>query len=138
MPVDEVYVFDSCAVLALLQREPGAEVVAGILKQDGNRCLIHAINACEVYYDIFRRDGEEDASSLEEILATAGIVLVETLCSTLWRAAGKIKAEWRRVSLADCIALALTLREEGTLVTTDHHELDPIAHAELCPILFLQ
>ncbi len=138
MPVDEVYVFDSCAVLALLQREPGAEVVAGILKQDGNRCLIHAINACEVYYDIFRRDGEDDASSLEEILATAGIVLVEALSSTLWRAAGKIKAEWRRVSLADCIALALTLREEGTLVTTDHHELDPIAQAGVCPILFIR
>ncbi len=138
MPVDEVYVFDSCAVLALLQREPGAEVVAGILKQNGNRCLIHAINACEVYYDIFRRDGEEDASSLEEILATAGIELVEALSSALWRAAGKIKAEWRRVSLADCIALALTLREAGTLVTTDHHELDPIAQAGVCPILFIR
>lgn len=138
MPVDEVCVFDSCAVLALLQREPGAEIVAGILKESANRCLMHAINACEVYYDIFRSDGEEDASSLEDILATAGIELVEALPSELWRAAGKIKAEWRRISLADCIALALTLREEGTLVTTDHHELDPIAQAGLCPIRFIR
>lgn len=35
-----------------------------------NRCLIHAVNVCEVYYDIYRRGGEEDASALEEILAT--------------------------------------------------------------------
>lgn len=76
MEDEGLYVFDSCAVVALLQGEPGAELVAGILKNSRNRCLIHAVNACEVYYDIYRRGGEEDASALEEILANAGIELV--------------------------------------------------------------
>ncbi len=138
MPGDKVYVLDSCAVIALLQREPGAEVVATILKADENRCLVHTINACEVYYDILRRDGEEDASFLEEILATAGIELVDAFPSDLWQTAGKLKAEWRRVSLADCVALSLTLVEEGTLVTSDHHELDRLAEADVCPILFIR
>jgi uncharacterized protein with PIN domain len=133
-----LYVFDSCAVVALLQREPGAEVVAEILKDSGNRCLIHAINACEVYYDVYRRSGEADAAALEGILATTGIELVETLPSTLWRTAGKLKAEWRRISLADCFALALALLENGTVLTSDHHELDPIAQAEVCPIRFIR
>jgi uncharacterized protein with PIN domain len=135
---DGLYVFDSCAVVALLQREPGAEVVAEILKNSRNRCLIHAINACEVYYDIYRRSGEADASALEGILATTGIELVETIPSTLWRTAGKLKAEWRRVSLADCLALALALLEGGTVLTSDHHELDPVAQAAICPIRFLR
>lgn len=138
MSDDGLYVFDSCAVVALLQRESGAEVVAEILKDSGNRCLIHAVNACEVYYDIYRRSGEADASALEGILATTGIELVEKIPAALWRTAGKLKAEWRRVSLADCLALALALLENGTVLTTDHHELDPIAQAAICPIRFIR
>ena len=138
MPDSGVYVLDSCAVVALLQREPGAEVVAGALKGPGNRCLIHAVNVCEVYYDLYRRSGEEDASALEEILVDLGIELVETIPSALWRTAGKLKAEWRRISLADCLALALAILENGTVLTSDHHELDPIAQAAVCPLQFIR
>jgi uncharacterized protein with PIN domain len=138
LPGEGVYVFDSCAVVALLQREPGADVVAEILKDSRNRCLLHAVNACEVYYDVFRRSGEADASALEEILATTGIELVETIPSALWQTAGKLKAEWKRVSLADCLALALALLENGTVLSSDHHELDPIAQAAICPIRFIR
>ena len=138
MSDDGIYLFDSCALIALLQREPGAEVVAEILKDPRNRCLIHAVNVCEVYYDLYRRSGEEDASALEEILADMGVELVETIPSSLWRTAGKLKAEWRRVSLADCLALALAILENGTVLTSDHHELDPIAQAAICPIRFIR
>lgn len=138
MPAEEgVYVFDACAVVAFLQREPGAEVVAEILKNPRSRCLIHAVNACEIYYDIYRRGGE-DADALDEILATSGIELVGTIPSTLWRTAGKLKAQWRRVSLADCFALALAILENGTVVTSDHHELDQIAEAAICPFRFIR
>ena len=125
-------------MVALLQREPGAEVVAEALKAPQNRCLIHAINVCEVYYDLYRRSGEEDASALEEILVDLGIELVETIPSALWRTAGKLKAEWRRISLADCLALALAILENGTVLTSDHHELDPIAQAAVCPLQFIR
>ncbi|PYQ55387.1 MAG: PIN domain protein [Acidobacteria bacterium] len=104
----------------------------------GNRCLIHAVNVCEVYYDLYRRSGEEDASALEEILVDLGIELVETIPSALWRTAGKLKAEWRRISLADCLALALAILENGTVLTSDHHELDPIAQAAVCPLQFIR
>jgi uncharacterized protein with PIN domain len=138
LPADQVYVFDACAVVALLQREPGAEVVAEILKEPGNRCLFHAINACEVYYDIYRRSGGEEASALKEVLTTIGLELIEALPSDLWQEAGRLKAEWRRVSLADCIALGLAILNRGTLLTSDHHELDRIAEAEICAIRFLR
>ena len=138
MADERLYVFDSCAVVAFLQREPGAEVVAEILKDQQNRCLIHAINACEVYYDIYRRGGEEDADALEEILEVSGIEVVETIPSSLWQIAGKIKAEQRRVSLADCLALALAILENGTVLSSDHHELDRIAEAAICPIQFIR
>jgi predicted nucleic acid-binding protein len=54
------------------------------------------------------------------------------------RAAGKLKAEWRRISLADCFALALALGENGTLLTADHHELDRLAQEAIAPIRFIR
>jgi hypothetical protein len=35
-------------------------------------------------------------------------------------------------------AVAFALREDGTLVTSDHHEFDPIAAAGICPFQFIR
>ena len=138
MPAESVYVFDACAVVALLKAEPGAAVVETLLQEGSHRCVVHAINVCEVYYDLYRRDGEEIADGLEEILEGYGFELDEEIPSSLWRAAGKLKGAWARVSLADCFALARTMREAATLVTSDHHEFDRIAQAQVCPIRFIR
>lgn len=138
MATEPVFIFDACALIAILEDEPGAEVVEGLLQESANRCLIHAVNACEVYYDLCRRGNMQDADTLETLFAEYGLEFFESLPADLWRIAGKIKAEWRRVSLADCFALALAVREDGTLVTSDHGELDPIAKAGVCPIRFIR
>ncbi|MFN7962246.1 MAG: hypothetical protein U0002_13335 [Thermoanaerobaculia bacterium] len=62
MPAEQVYVFDACAVLALLQGEEGSAVAGELLLEESHRCPLHAIHACEVYDDLFRRDGEEVAA----------------------------------------------------------------------------
>lgn len=138
MADERLFVLDACAVIAFLQQEPGAKVVAETLKDPRNRCLLHAVNACEVYYDLWRRSGEEDASALEAIMANSGVELMESIPSKLWQLAGRIKAEWRRVSLADCLALALAILEDGTVLTSDHQELEPLALAGVCPIQFIR
>lgn len=102
------------------------------------RCLIHAVNVCEVYYDLLRRSDLENAHSLEGLLQAGGVEIQSTLPPNLWRQAGRIKAELRRLALADCFAMALTLQEGGVLVTADHREFDPIAEAGLCPIHFIR
>lgn len=113
-------------------------MVQELLDHDENRCLIHAINACEVYYDLLRRGNDKDAAALEGILEDTGVQLNSDLSIELWKVAGKLKAEWRRVSLADCFALALTIDQHACLVTTDHHELDAIAEAGLCSVRFIR
>lgn len=138
MPAEVVYVFDACAVIALLKAEPGAAVVETLLQEEGNRCIVHAISACEIYYDLYRRDGEAIADGMREVLEGFGFELDETIPSALWQAAGKLKGEWKRVSLADCFALARAISAAGTLVTSDHHELDRIAEAQTCPIRFIR
>ena len=137
MPAEAVYVLDACAVIALLQAEAGASVVSGLLEEN-HRCLVHAINVCEIYYDLYRRDGEEIADGVREVLEGYGFEMVEDVPFSLWKAAGKLKGTWKRVSLADCFALALALETSATLVTSDHREMDPLAQAGVCPIRFIR
>jgi len=82
LPGEGVYVFDACAVIALLQAEVGASLVSEFLKSR-QRCLLHAINACEIYYDLYRRDGQEIADGLQEVLAGYGLELIEEVPSSL-------------------------------------------------------
>jgi len=138
LPADAALVFDACSLIAFLEGEPGADVVEELLQKADHRRWIHAINVCEIYYDLVRRGSIEDARTLGEILILHGLVIVEEVTSDLWRTAGDLKARWRRVSLADCFALALAQREGATLVTSDHRELDRIAEANLCPIQFIR
>jgi uncharacterized protein with PIN domain len=138
LPAEEVYVFDACAVVALLQGEEGASVASGLLLEESHRCLVPAINVCEVYYDLFRRDGEEIADGVREVLEGYGFEVVEDLPFSLWKTAGKLKGTWKRISLADCFALALALETSATLVTSDHHEMDSLAQAGVCPIRFIR
>jgi predicted nucleic acid-binding protein len=42
-----------------------------------------------------------------------------------WKSAGTLKARGR-ISLADCFAVALAEREDAILLTSDHHEFDPL------------
>lgn len=138
MAAESVFILDACALIALLENEPGAEVVEDLLQDPANRCVIHAINACEIYYDLYRRGDTEDADDLETLFREYGLELFEAMPLDLWRTAGKLKAEWRKVSLADCFALALTIQEKGVFVTSDHHELDAVANAGVCPVRFIR
>ena len=138
MPPESVWVFDACAVIALLDAEPGAEVVEALLAEEDHRCLVHILNVCEVYYHIYRRADKERAARLPGVLESYGFELNDSLAPALWQEAGQLKAEWRRISLADCFALALAIQERATLVTSDHHELDRIAETDLCPFRFIR
>ena len=138
MAADSTLVFDACAVVALLRGEDGAETVAFLLDEPKNRCRLHAVNLCEVFYDGLRRGDTTDATRLEELLTKSGFDIETEVPRPLWESVGRLKATLRKVSLADCFALAFALRENGTLVTSDHHEFDPIAATGICPIQFIR
>ncbi len=92
MPADDVFVFDACAVIALLDNEPGAAVVEALLADEHNRCVIHFLNVCEVFYHVFRRADQERAGKLVDILESYGFELTDALRPTLWQEAGQLTA----------------------------------------------
>lgn len=112
-------------------------VWAHLLEKDAS-CVAHSINLCEVFYDFYRDSGEAAANEAIEDIRWLGVVERNDLDETFWREAGTLKGTHRRVSLADCCAITLTKRIGGTLLSSDHHELDPLAALSVCPITFIR
>ena len=124
-------------MVAFLRKEPGGDVVSSRLVDPGATCYAHAINLCEVYYDFYRGDSPARAERAVERLKQIGVVEREDFDEAFWKEVGRLKATYR-ASLADFCAVALTERIGGVLLTSDHHELDPLAAAGVCAVEFIR
>lgn len=131
-------VLDASAVIAFLRGEPGAEVVEGYFGREGHALYMHSLNLCEVYYDFLRASDETSADGAIEDMLLLGVRERSDMTSEFWRSVGKLKAEHRRVSLADCCALALAVRQRAVLLTADRHELEPLSRASVCSVEFIR
>jgi ribonuclease VapC len=114
------YVFDTFAVIALVQDEPGAEQVECLLAAGGaGGAAIHmcSVNVAEVLYTLWRRGDELSARAKVTDLTLAGI---QTHDATLRLSlqAGALKAQYP-MALGDCFAAALAQHLDATLVTGD-------------------
>jgi predicted nucleic acid-binding protein len=131
-------VFDSSALIAYLHDEAGAGITDELLLDKRNACFVHAVNLCEVYYEARRRGGEETAQATLLVLRRTGLIAREDLDEDLWQRAGQIKADYRRVSLADCFCITLANRLAAEVVTCDKHELGALAEAGECKVRFIR
>ena len=131
-----IYVLDACAMIAFLQDEPGADIVAAVLTnaKDGKcKVYMNAINLLEVYYDIYRAISKEKADDEIAIIRKLPIEINSQITDEFFTEAGRIKASYR-ISLADSFALAQAITSDGELLTSDHHEFNTINGRE--PISF--
>jgi ribonuclease VapC len=118
--MNEVYVLDSYAVLALLGGEAGGEDVKGILKaaqKRSNQVFMSWVNVGEVAYIVERRWGKEKVYQVLGTLEATRIQWVEVGRDLALRAA-EIKASYP-VAYADAYAAAVALDVKGVLVTGD-------------------
>src|SRR6266545_1132563 len=111
------YVFDSCALIAYIRDEEGADKVERLLLDKDSTVMMHAVNTCEIYYDCLRAEGEAHAEQAIDALFAGGMIIREDMDADFWKSAGKLKAGGR-ISLADTFAVALAVREGATLVTS--------------------
>jgi predicted nucleic acid-binding protein len=133
-----IYILDACAIIAYLRGEPGADVVSAILNDPTSECLVHAVNLCEAYYDLYRADGRDLARKAADDLLARGVQLREDLSIQFWQEAGALKATQRRISLADCFAIVLAKKAGGSVVTSDHREFDAVAKGGICQVTFIR
>lgn len=130
-------VYDACALIAYLEDEPGAGEVEELLANEANTGFVHAANLCEVFYHLRRSQGEDAALIGYAGILRLGVSVREDMDEPLWQHAARLKADYRRVSLADCICIALANRVDGEIVTCDRREIEPLVAAGACKALFI-
>lgn len=126
------YILDACAMLAVLSNEPGADLVEGVYERAASGKVVLAmniINLLEVYYDLIRAYGKERADDFYNEVKHLPLHIYQEISDDVFKEAGRLKVTYK-ISLADSIALAQTLVLGGELLTSDHHEFDPIEGCE--------
>jgi predicted nucleic acid-binding protein len=135
-----VYVLDACAVIAALNGEGGADKVKDLL----TACEAHEITlymstaqVLEVYYDRIYTVGQELADVFLADLFSSAIIVEHYFSIAEIIKAGQYKTTYD-LSFADAICLAAAACKSVTLITSDHHELDPVEEAEQFPFLWIR
>lgn len=129
------HVLDSSALLALLQDEPGAQMVEDLLVAEDSEVSMSAINLAEVLYILHRRFGEQAACLVEtKVFDTLKVRVVDATWDRV-RCAARIKVDGG-ISFADCFAAALAEEMDATLVTGDP-EFRPLEQSGRITVLWL-
>ena len=105
------YVFDSYAVTAFFENEPGAEKVEDALRKlfsKEARGWMSVVNWGEVYYSTYREQGHEIAEKAISQLSRYPVELVG-VDQVLAKDAALLKGKYR-VAYADCYATVLARR----------------------------
>ena len=114
------YVLDANAVLDLIEAGPGARKVERLLQsalQQQSSVLISVLNWGEVFYLLWQRRGEETARRTIANLSRLPLRIIPVDLSQALKA-GEIKAV-HKIPYVDCVAAALAVLQEATLVTSD-------------------
>jgi len=120
------YILDACALIAAIKQETGALVVAELYEKAANgeiNLIINKVNLLEVYYGFRREHGKAYAGTILQSVLNSAVEVSDISIDVLIEA-GRLKSDYRRMSLADAIALAETHTRDGYIVTADHHEMD--------------
>jgi predicted nucleic acid-binding protein len=130
--MSDLYVMDACALIASIAGEDGAGNVHKVLNDAfGGKIgiIMNKINVLEVYYDIYKVCGQENALKFLNDIKSIPIEINSEITDELLKEAGKLKVTYK-ISLADSIVLAEAKINNATLITADHHEFNIIEKSE--------
>src|SRR5262249_21947325 len=111
-------VFDSFALIALFEEEPGAPDVAQLLSEISAGKIagfISAVNVGEIYYITSRKKGSDKAEAALHAVLHFPLEIIAPDYGACMDAA-KIKAS-HKMSYADAFAASLTRQKRATLIT---------------------
>ncbi len=114
------YVLDSTAFLAMLEDEPGAEIVQNLLERAKKEEIVifaSFVSFTEVFYISLQENGSEEANKRIELMNALAMTRVES-SAELGLIAGRLKAAYR-ISFADTWIAATAIFYDATLVHKD-------------------
>ncbi|MDR0290636.1 MAG: hypothetical protein LBI06_06855 [Treponema sp.] len=89
------------------------------------------------YYKIYKAYGKVEADNLADTMKQMPIIINDTLKDDVLKEAGRLKVYYK-VSIADSIAIAEAIVNNGILVTSDHHEIEPVEKKEKIKVLWFR
>ncbi len=119
-PEKQRSLLDSYAILTLLNDEPGAQVVADLLRagaRDEDPLLVNEINVGEVFYIVAKHRSLGEAEHVLRHLETLPLEIVSNGYAEVIDAA-RVKARFP-LSYADAFAVATAIRFGACVVTGD-------------------
>jgi predicted nucleic acid-binding protein len=126
-----IYILDACALIALLKREAGADVVQDILdRASSGECIIYMslVNLLEVGYGFTREKMHTEMVGIWDAINKLPITFIDTISDAVFQEAVRLKTRYR-ISVGDAFGLASAVAMGGSFVTSDHHDLDRIDRA---------
>ena len=130
--MNNLFILDACALIALLAGEKGAEKVRDIIQDAIDEKVtvkINQINLLEVYYHIINIYDQNKANEMLKIIRKFPIEVIVGLEDSTFNEAGRIKSKYK-IPLGDSIVVAECIITKGTLVTSDHSDLEKMENAE--------
>ncbi len=118
--MNPVYIFDACALIALMNDEDGSEVVETRLEKVMRgeiEIFMSKINLLEIYYGLYREEGAEKAEETYNRILMLPITIIDILEDNVFKIAGRIKATYK-LSLADSIVIGEAVAKSGLVVTS--------------------
>ncbi|GHU62656.1 hypothetical protein FACS189445_5750 [Spirochaetia bacterium] len=134
------YMLDACALLALIDKEPGMLVVKDVLAQAAEgkaRVYMGIVNFTEVYYDRLKLKQPARIEAFLAYIAAAPITIIGTISQDMAFEAGRIKVS-HKMSLADSFLLAAATVYAATVVTSDYGEMEAVEHNMPIPFLWIR
>jgi len=135
-----LYILDACALIAVLAMEKGADNIRNLFQKAADNeavLMMNKFNFLEVYYKIYRLYGKSEALKLSDTMKKMPVMVKDILTDDVLKEAGRLKAE-NRVSIADSIAIAEAIINEGILVTSDHQEIEPVEAKEKLKVFWFR
>lgn len=109
---------DSSALLAAFRDEPGAKEVRNIMEASPEGSLyMHAVNACEVAYNLLKFGFVEFVAY--KMAVPNRVKILECMPPRIWTRAASLKMLHKNLSLGDCIAVAQAEEIHADILTGD-------------------
>ena len=135
-----IYIFDACALIALLKKERGFDKINALLDEahTGQSVIyMNTINLIEVYYWFYRALGKEKSALILEKIYTMPVQFIDTIDEIIFSEASRLKAQYA-IPLGDSIGLATAVKLGGLFVTADHSDFSKIEKAESIPFFWFR
>lgn len=120
----QAYLLDTSALMALIEDEPGADRVDGLLRSE--RILLPFLVGLETYYVTLQERSEDEADRRLALIRQLPAVWLDQVGDEMLVLAGRLKAR-HRLSLADALIAAFAVHAGAILVHKDP-EFEAVAH----------